>query len=420
MKNLLLTLMMVAGFAMQVATIHAQSIDVYYAGCKNDSLAVVYKNNELLYSNYEEESWYCSVIDLQIASSGDVYYAGNGNAGAYIWKNGERICYGGYRSTIRGICYNEEENLLYSVGDIFYEETVQQKGAIWRGDELWDTLGVSGTFLNDIDIQDGHRYMVGSNHFLNGSGDLMIWKDEEPLYLLGSRDWFGIRNIVCHDGHVYAFGAIRTNVGQFSYDGILWKDGEVLYNYGSYAYIYDFCIDGDDIYACGEINVENLEQKAVVWKNDEVLYEFDYQNFIRFYAIVKAEDDLLFGGAIFNYSKNSDAALSNSHGVLFKNGEPLEIDPECDDILVIATKKAYENVSEDEFGSYNIFPNPANDLVQINGPIPTEIQVFNSLGQLMSVFNNTDVVDLQGLPKGVYAMHIRWQHGNCVRKIIKE
>ena len=277
--------------AMQVASICAQQNDFYFAGVKSDTLAAIYKNNELLFTNFEEESWYCGAIDLTITPDGDVYYAGNGSYGAYIWKNGERIFSGGHRSVIKSVCYNED--VLYSVGDIFFEELVQRKGAIWKDVVLWDTLGTSLAFFNDIDFMDGHSYILGTNHMVNGIGDLTIWKDNEPLYVLG-RSWegSGLRTIICHDGHVYACGGLRTNIGPFSYDGMIWKDGEVLYNYGSYACIRDFCIDGEDIYACGEINVENQEQKAMVWKNGEVLYEYDYAHFIELYTILKVGEEL--------------------------------------------------------------------------------------------------------------------------------
>lgn len=405
MKKLVITLVILAGFAMQSATsVHAQQTDFYYAGVRSDTLAAVYKNNELLFTNFEEESWYCGVMDLTITPDGDVYYAGNGNYGAYIWKNGERIFSGGHRSVIKSICYNED--VLYSVGDIFFEELVQQKGAIWKDVVLWDTLGTSRAFFNDIDFMDGHSYIFGTNHMVNGIGDLTIWKDNEPLYMLG-RSWegSGLRTIICHDGHVYACGGLRTNIGPYSYDGMIWKDGEVLYNYGSYACIRDFCIDGDDIYACGEINVENQEQKAVVWKNDEVLYEYDYANFIELYTILKDGNDLYFGGAGFYFGKHPDGRQS-SYGVLFKNGEAIEIDPECTSIYALAVSSETNALQETEKSPMVVFPNPAKDRAILEGIEPAEIQLYNLQGQSVRTFSDTNEIDVNGLPEGIYLLQI--------------
>ena len=413
-------LMILAILAMQVASICAQQNDFYFAGVKSDTLAAIYKNNELLFTNFEEESWYCGAIDLTITPDGDVYYAGNGSYGAYIWKNGERIFSGGHRSVIKSVCYNED--VLYSVGDIFFEELVQQKGAIWKDVVLWDTLGTSLAFFNDIDFMDGHSYILGTNHMVNGIGDLTIWKDEEPLYVLG-RSWegSGLRTIICHDGHVYACGGLRTNIGPFSYDGMIWKDGEVLYNYGSYACIRDFCIDGEDIYACGEINVENLEQKAVVWKNDEVLFEYDYANFIELYTILKVEDDLYFGGAGFYFGKHPDGRQS-SYGVLFKNGEAIEIDPECTTIYALAVAPQTNALQETGILPMRIFPNPTQSMAHVDGIEVERFQVFNTHGQLLKTELNTNEIHLEDLPKGFYLLRITDAEGKCHKalRVVKE
>ena len=406
--------------AMQVASICAQQNDFYFAGVKSDTLAAIYKNNELLFTNFEEESWYCGAIDLTITPDGDVYYAGNGSYGAYIWKNGERIFSGGHRSVIKSVCYNED--VLYSVGDIFFEELVQRKGAIWKDVVLWDTLGTSLAFFNDIDFMDGHSYILGTNHMVNGIGDLTIWKDNEPLYVLG-RSWegSGLRTIICHDGHVYACGGLRTNIGPFSYDGMIWKDGEVLYNYGSYACIRDFCIDGEDIYACGEINVENLEQKAVVWKNDEVLFEYDYANFIELYTILKVEDDLYFGGAGFYFGKHPDGRQS-SYGVLFKNGEAIEIDPECTTIYALAVAPQTNALQETGILPMRIFPNPTQSMAHVDGIEVERFQVFNTHGQLLKTELNTNEIHLEDLPKGFYLLRITDAEGKCHKalRVVKE
>jgi len=253
---------------------------------------------------------------------------------------------------------------------------------------------------------DGHRYILGTNQMVNGVGDLTIWKDEEPLYVLG-RSWegSGLRTIICREGHVYACGGLRTTIGPFSYDGMIWKDGEVLYNYGSYACIRDFCIDGEDIYACGEINVENQEQKAVVWKNDEVLYEYDYANFIELYTILKDGNDLYFGRAGFYFGKHPDGRQS-SYGVLFKNGEAIEIDPECTSVYALAVSSETNALHETEKSPMVVFPNPGKDKVTIEGIEPAEIQLYNLQGQLVRTFPDTNEIDVSGLPEGIYLLQI--------------
>ena len=404
-------LMILAILAMQVASVCAQQNDFYFAGVRSDTLAAVYKNNKLLFTNFEEGNRWCWANCMVISNNGDVYYGGAGNSYGYVWKNGEVYFKGDYRSSVEGITYNADEDVVYSVGYIHFEEEHLRKGAIWKDVDLWDTFGTSLAYCNDIDFMDGHRYILGTNHMVNGVGDLTIWKDDEPLYVLG-RSWegSGTRTLICHEGHVYACGGLRTNIGSFSYDGMIWKDGEVLYNYGSYACIRDFCIDGEDIYACGEINVENQEQKAVVWKNDEMLYEYDYAYFIELYTILKDGNDLYFGGADYNFGKQPDGRLS-SHGVLFKNGEAIEIDPECTAIYALAVSSETNALQEAEKSPMVVFPNPAKDRVTLEGIEPAEIKIYNLQGQSVRTFADTNEIVVSGLPEGIYLLQITDREG---------
>jgi len=195
----------------------------------------------------------------------------------------------------------------------------------------------------------------------------------------------------------------------------------VLYNYGSYACIRDFCIDGDDIYACGEINVENQEQKAMVWKNGEVLYEYDYEHFIGFYTILKVGEDLYFGGAGYYYGKQPNEMLNSSYGVLFKNGEAIEIDPDCTTIYALAVSSEPHALQETENTPMVVFPNPARNRVRIEGIEPSEVQVYNALGQLLKTMQNTNEIDVGNLQEGVYLLRVIDKEGKtCMEKIIKE
>lgn len=404
-------LMILAILALQVASVCAQQNDFYYAGVRSDTLVAVYKNNKLLYTNFEEGNRWCWADCMVVSNNGDVYYGGAGNSFGYVWKNGEMYFKGDYRSSVEGISYNADEDVVYSVGYIHFQEESLRKGAIWKDVDLWDTLGTSVAYFNDIDFMDGHRYILGTNQMVNGVGDLTIWKDEEPLYVLG-RSWegSGLRTIICREGHVYACGGLRTTIGPFSYDGMIWKDGEVLYNYGSYACIRDFFIDGEDIYACGEINVENQEQKAVVWKNDEVLYEYDYANFIELYTILKDGNDLYFGGAGFYFGKHPDGRQS-SYGVLFKNGEAIEIDPECTSIYALAVSSETNALQETEKSPMVVFPNPAKDRTTLEGIDSAEIQLYNIQSQSVRTFSDTNEIDVNGLPEGIYLLQITDREG---------
>ena len=79
------------------------------------------------------------------------------------------------------------------------------------------------------------------------------------------------------------------------------------------------------------------------------------------------------------------------------------------------------SIDDDEEGSLKLYPNPTRDMVRIEGVGTAEVQVFNAWGQLVRTFMSTNVIDLEGLPRGVYALHILNDDGICAAyKVVKE
>ena len=58
-----------------------------------------------------------------------------------------------------------------------------------------------------------------------------------------------------------------------------------------------------------------------------------------------------------------------------------------------------------------VFPNPAMDIVYIEGAEAAEVQVYNALGQLVKTVQNTNEVNLEGLLQGVYLLRVRDAEG---------
>ena len=70
----------------------------------------------------------------------------------------------------------------------------------------------------------------------------------------------------------------------------------------------------------------------------------------------------------------------------------------------------------------DINPNPANDKVVIKGVEATEVQVYNTLGQLVKTVRGTNEIDLSGLVEGVYLLRIMDADGktHVARVAVKE
>ena len=62
-----------------------------------------------------------------------------------------------------------------------------------------------------------------------------------------------------------------------------------------------------------------------------------------------------------------------------------------------------ENGAEEEL---EVYPNPTSGLINIEGEEVTEVQVYNSFGQLVKTFLNANIIDLGTMPKGIYMLII--------------
>ncbi len=119
---------------------------------------------------------------------------------------------------------------------------------------------------------------------------------------------------------------------------------------------------------------------------------------------------LYFGGAGFYFGNHPDGRQS-SYGVLFKNGEAIEIDPECTSVLALAVSSETNVLQETEKSPVRVFPNPTKERATLEGIEPAEIQIYNLQGQPVRNFVGTNEIDVSGLPKGIYLLQITDREG---------
>jgi hypothetical protein len=65
-----------------------------------------------------------------------------------------------------------------------------------------------------------------------------------------------------------------------------------------------------------------------------------------------------------------------------------------------------------------LYPNPSDGNIRIEGVEVVELQVFNSLGQLVKAYNNINEIFLGNLPNGLYLIRIIDHKGNLIAKKI--
>lgn len=87
-----------------------------------------------------------------------------------------------------------------------------------------------------------------------------------------------------------------------------------------------------------------------------------------------------------------------------------ESEPVCATVTITGVAEEHEN------DGITLSPNPTNGLVRIEGATATEVRVYNAIGQLLKTTQNTNEVNLRGLPQGVYLLRITDEDGAVVTK----
>lgn len=90
-----------------------------------------------------------------------------------------------------------------------------------------------------------------------------------------------------------------------------------------------------------------------------------------------------------------------------------ESEPVCATVNITGVGAEYEN------DGITVLPNPTNGYAHIEGIEVAETMVYNTLGQLVKTFDDTNEINLKGLPQGMYLLQITDESGTIVtRKIV--
>ena len=82
-----------------------------------------------------------------------------------------------------------------------------------------------------------------------------------------------------------------------------------------------------------------------------------------------------------------------------------------DDNLVWTDGECWDDVEETITEQVGVYPNPANDMVRVEGITASEVQVYNALGQLVKTVQDSNEINVTGLSDGVYLLRITDVYG---------
>ena len=96
-----------------------------------------------------------------------------------------------------------------------------------------------------------------------------------------------------------------------------------------------------------------------------------------------------------------------------QDGELIWQNPEYDACVITSVEEINDKV-------ISVYPNPAMEIVTVDGVEAAEVQVYNGLGQMVKTVQGSNEISVSGLPSGIYSIRVTMNDGNLfLNKIIK-
>ena len=77
-----------------------------------------------------------------------------------------------------------------------------------------------------------------------------------------------------------------------------------------------------------------------------------------------------------------------------------------DEALVWTGGTCWDNATENAAENFDLYPNPTNGITHIEGITVSELQIYNTFGQLVNTIHGTNELSVTGLAEGVYLLRI--------------
>ena len=127
------------------------------------------------------------------------------------------------------------------------------------------------------------------------------------------------------------------------------------------------------------------------------------------------------GSGIYNFGEFAHLSASANANYQFvgwtnQDGDTISTEQECVHMIarggqLTANFVSIDAVDETEGKSFTLWPNPASQTVYIDGVEADEVQVYNTLGQVVKTMRGTNEITVAELPQGVYLVRIRDEEG---------
>ncbi len=287
-------------------------------------------------------------------------------------------------------------------------------GIKWEAVNDLPLLSHSGPYndLRDVGFY-GNKVFVGGN-FQNDTIDDLVMFDganwvKPDIYVGGG---YGEVDVITnYKGELYIGGNLDMNTNSYiaKYNGTFWSNVGTGLSGGFYIPT-DFRVHNNELYVSGQFYYAGGIPAKCLAKWDGVRWCALGGNFFR--GVISALEfyhDTLF------------VACLDSVDNVFANGLARWIGGSYVDSCGVSNIISKNNIQPFKI---SIFPNPTTNSLVINGEQICEVQVHNSIGQIVKQFSNKTknelVINVSDLKSGIYLISVFTSKGNYTQKIFKE
>ena len=276
-----------------------------------------------------------------------------------------------------------KDNYLEILTDDIIIESIGANEEITVEFDVYVKPEASSQFLSTIVCE-----IVSGSYSASKDNDIYLGVIIEDFESGSISDMWNTNNkwIICENTSSNCYGnyCIRTNYG---YKCVLIAECYIPYDgYLTFGY---------------STNMKDKTRSMDLWVDDEHIKKiYANENWNRYSHFVEA------GNHTFRWSANA-------------NSVKLYIDH------IVLLKEAYDNVNEtvEVSNSYNIYPNPANDFINIeisdNHNDNFNISIYNSLGIKVLETSNENTINIEDLPSGMYFINVTTENFSQTKKVIK-
>lgn len=192
-----------------------------------------------------------------------------------------------------------------------------------------------------------------------------------------------------------------------NYDFVNWTEGG---NVVSTSPTYSFTVNGNrTLVAHFESQVYTISVSANPSDGGTVYGGGDYSAGITCHLIAVPNNNYLF----LNWTENGMIVSSESDYSFVITGNR----------TLTANFIFYDALEEDATNNLTIYPNPAKDIIHIDGIDLAKIEILNAMGQLLlsnEPANSSVELNLRHLPPGIYLVKVYWNGGVACHRLVKE